>query len=183
MSFSTLDGLMLGTRCGTIDPGVILYLPDHRLSAADVQRLLYQQSGLLGSRESPAICANCWPALTRGQRRRWTCSFIGSDASWGGWPPSTASTPSSSPACIGENAAAIRARVCRDAAWLGLELELDADANVSGGPCIRTASSRVPAWVIPTNEEALIARHTCRLAFAASTGALAAVRHLRLSRC
>ena len=59
MSFSTLDGLMLGTRCGTIDPGVILYLPDHRLSAADVQRLLYQQSVLLGSRESPAICANC----------------------------------------------------------------------------------------------------------------------------
>ena len=57
------------------------------------------------------------------------------------------------------------ARVCRDAAWLGLEL--DADANVSGGPCISTASSRVPAWVIPTNEEALIARHTCRLAFAA----------------
>jgi acetate kinase len=66
---------------------------------------------------------------------------------------------------IGENAAAIRARVCRDAGWLGLEL--DADANVSGGPCISTVSSRVLAWVIPTNEEALIARHTCRLAFAA----------------
>ena len=49
MSVSTLDGLMLGTRCGTIDPGVILYLPDHhRLSAADVQRLLCQQPGLLG---------------------------------------------------------------------------------------------------------------------------------------
>jgi acetate kinase len=66
---------------------------------------------------------------------------------------------------IGENAAAVRARVCRDAAWLGLEL--DADANVGGGPCISPASSRVPAWVIPTNEEALIARHTCRLGFAA----------------
>jgi acetate kinase len=66
---------------------------------------------------------------------------------------------------IGENAAAIRARVCRDATWLGLEL--DDDANVSGGPRISTASSRIPAWVIPTNEEALIARHTCRLAFAA----------------
>ena len=66
---------------------------------------------------------------------------------------------------IGENASAIRARVCRDAAWLSLEL--DADANVSGGPCISTASSRVPAWVIPANEEALIARHPCRLAFAA----------------
>jgi acetate kinase len=65
---------------------------------------------------------------------------------------------------IGENAAAIRAHVCRDAEWLGLEL--DADANVSGGPCISTAFSHVSAWVIPTNEEALIARHTCSLAFA-----------------
>jgi acetate kinase len=66
---------------------------------------------------------------------------------------------------IGENAAAIRARVCRDAAWLGVEL--DPDANVSGVPCVSSGSSRVPVWVIPTNEEALIARHTCRLAFAA----------------
>jgi acetate kinase len=65
---------------------------------------------------------------------------------------------------IGENAAAIRARIGPDAAWLGLEL--DADANVSGGPCISTASSGVPAWVIPTNDEALIARHTFRLAVA-----------------
>jgi acetate kinase len=63
---------------------------------------------------------------------------------------------------IGENSAVIRERVCRDAAWLGVEL--DAGANASVGPRISTASSRVSAWVIPTNEGALIARHTCRLA-------------------
>jgi acetate kinase len=66
---------------------------------------------------------------------------------------------------IGENAAVIRERICREAAWLGVEP--DAVGNTSGGPCITTASSRVSAWVIPTNEEALVARHTCRLAFAA----------------
>src|SRR5205085_3630606 len=61
---------------------------------------------------------------------------------------------------IGENAAPIRARVCRDAAWLGVEL--DAVANEAGGPRITTLSSPVAAWVIPTNEELMIARHTLR---------------------
>ena len=59
---------------------------------------------------------------------------------------------------IGENAAVIRERVCRDAAWLGVEL--DAAANASGGPRISAPASRVSAWVIPTNEELMIARHT-----------------------
>ena len=62
---------------------------------------------------------------------------------------------------IGENAAAIRERVCRDAAWLGVEL--DAAANAKGGPRINAAGSRVAAWVIPTNEELMIARHTRRV--------------------
>ena len=62
---------------------------------------------------------------------------------------------------IGENSATIRARVCRDAAWLGLEL--DAVANDAGGPRISRAESRVTAWVIPTNEELMIAQHTQRL--------------------
>jgi acetate kinase len=59
---------------------------------------------------------------------------------------------------IGENSAAIRERVCRDAAWLGAEL--DVEANRKGGPRINSAGSRVSAWVIPTNEELMIARHT-----------------------
>ena len=62
---------------------------------------------------------------------------------------------------IGENSAAIRERVCRDAAWLGVEL--DRAANAAGGPRISAAGSRVSAWVIPTNEELMIARHTQRL--------------------
>jgi acetate kinase len=143
MSFSTLDGLMMGTRCGTIDPGVILYLLDHhRLSTADVQRLLYQESGLLGvsgitsdmrellaSSDVPAAEAVDLFVYRIGRELgSMAAALHGIDAIvfTGG---------------IGENAAAIRARVCRDAAWLGLEL--DADANVSGGPCISTASSRV----------------------------------------
>jgi acetate kinase len=59
---------------------------------------------------------------------------------------------------IGEHAAAIRERVCRQAAWLGVEL--DAEANAKRGPRISTAASRTAAWVIPTNEELMIARHT-----------------------
>jgi acetate kinase len=167
MSFSTLDGLMMGTRCGTIDPGVILYLLDHhRLSVTDLQRLLYEQSGLLGvsgiTSDMRELLASADPRAAEAvdlfiyrigrELGSVAAALHGLDALvfTGG---------------IGENAAAIRARVCHDAAWLGLAL--DADANVSGGPCISTASSRVSAWVIPTNEEALIARHTCRLAFAA----------------
>ena len=167
MSFSTLDGLMMGTRCGAIEPGVILYLLDHyRLSAADVQRLLYEQSGLLGvsgiTSDMRELLASPDPRAAEAvdlfvyrigrELGSMAAALHGLDAIvfTGG---------------IGENAAAIRAPVCRDAAWLGVER--DADANVSGGPCISTASSRVPAWVIPSHEEALIARHTCRLGFAA----------------
>jgi acetate kinase len=167
MGFSTLDGLMMGTRCGTIDPGVILYLLDHhRLSAAEVQRLLYEQSELLGvsgiTSDMRELLAS--PDLRAAEAVDLFIYRIGRELG------SVAAALHGLDALvftggIGENAAAIRARVCRDAAWLGLEL--DADANVSGGPCISTASSRVPAWVIPTNEEALIAHHTCRLAFAA----------------
>jgi acetate kinase len=62
---------------------------------------------------------------------------------------------------IGERSAPIRARVCRDAAWLGLEL--DPAANDAGGPCLSRGNSRVHAWVIPTNEELMIVKHTRRL--------------------
>ncbi|HSQ14264.1 MAG TPA: acetate kinase, partial [Candidatus Deferrimicrobium sp.] len=62
---------------------------------------------------------------------------------------------------IGENAVSIRARICRDASWLGLEF--DEEANTNGGPHISREGSRVSAWVIPTNEELMIARHTRRL--------------------
>jgi acetate kinase len=63
---------------------------------------------------------------------------------------------------IGQHAAAIREALCRDAAWLGVSL--DAEANLAGGPRISTAASKVAVWVIPTNEETMIARHTARVA-------------------
>jgi acetate kinase len=62
---------------------------------------------------------------------------------------------------IGENAAPIRARVCRDASWLGVDL--DEEANARGGPLLSRPGSRVSAWVIPTDEESVIARHTRRM--------------------
>jgi acetate kinase len=70
---------------------------------------------------------------------------------------------------IGEHSAIIREQVCTGARWLGVEL--DPDANASGGPCITTAKSRVSAWVIPTNEELVIARHAAKLIFGASVPA------------
>jgi acetate kinase len=73
---------------------------------------------------------------------------------------------------IGENSAAVRERICRDAAWLGLEL--DRAANEKGGPRISAAGSRVTAWVIPTNEELMIAQHTQRLVARARAPAVAA---------
>ena len=69
---------------------------------------------------------------------------------------------------IGENAALIRARVCRDARWLGIEL--DEDANLEGGPCISEPGSPVSAWVIPTDENLMLARHTRRLLDAGDCG-------------
>jgi acetate kinase len=170
MSFTTLDGLMMGTRCGTIDPGVILYLLErHHLAASDLQHLLYEESGLLGVSE---ITSDMRELLASGDRRAAEAvdlfvyrigRELGSMAAALHGLDAIVFTGG-----IGENAAVIRERVCRDAAWLGVEP--DAVANVSGGPRISTASSRVSAWVIPTNEEALIARHTCRLAFTALNG-------------
>ena len=168
MGFTPLDGLMMATRCGTLDPGVVLYLRDrHHLSASDVQHLLYHESGLLGvsglSSDMRELLASSDPRAAEAvdmfvyrvgrEIGSMAAALHGVDALvfTGG---------------IGENAAGIRARVCADAAWLGLEL--DAGANATGGPCISTRSSHVSVWVIPTNEEALVARHTRRVAFAVS---------------
>lgn len=160
MAFTPLEGLLMGTRCGTLDPGVLLYLLDqHGLDARDIERLLYQQSGLLGVSgisndlrvllaSSDAAAAEAIDLFVYRIIRE-----LGSLAAALGGLDALVFTGG-----IGENAVPIRARVCRDAAWLGLEL--DAYANDAGGPCITQSSSRVTAWVIPTNEELMIARHT-----------------------
>jgi acetate kinase len=163
MSFTALDGLVMGTRCGAIDPGVLLYLIDQRgLNAHSLEQLLYEQSGLLGvsgiSSDMRELLLSSDPCAVealdvfvyRIQRE------IGSLAAALGGLDALVFTGG-----IGENAVSIRARVCRDASWLGLEL--DEEANAKGGPCISRSGSRVSAWVIPTNEELMIALHTRRL--------------------
>jgi acetate kinase len=163
MSFTALDGLMMGTRCGSIDPGVVLYLIDHhRMSARDLEALLYEQSGLLGVSE---ISSDMRALLASADARaadaldlfvyRITRELGSLVAALGGLDAVVFTGG------IGENAVTIRARVCRDATWVGLEL--DEAANASGGPRISLPSSEVSAWVIPTDEELMIARHTRRV--------------------
>jgi acetate kinase len=163
MGFTALDGLPMGTRCGSLDPGVLLYLMDrHGMDTRALEQLLYQQSGLLGvsgvSSDMRALLTSRDPlaaeALDLFVYR--IGRELGSLAVALGGLDALVFTGG-----IGENAAPIRARVCRDAAWLGLEL--DEAANEAGGPRISTAGSRVTAWVVPTNEELMIAQHTRRL--------------------
>jgi acetate kinase len=163
MGFTALDGLPMGTRCGAIDPGVLLYLMDERqMDARAIEKLLYQQSGLLGvsgiSSDMRTLLASSEPRARLaidlyGYRIR---REIGSLAAALGGLDALVFTGG-----IGENAVAIREQVCRDAAWLGVEL--DPTANAAGGPRISTPEARASAWAIPTNEELMIARHTRRL--------------------
>ncbi|MFI4930358.1 MAG: acetate/propionate family kinase [Burkholderiales bacterium] len=160
MGFTAVDGLPMGTRCGSLDPGVILYLMDELgMDARAVEDLIYKRSGLLGvsgiSSDMRALLDSDDP------RARLAidlyCYRIGRELG------SLAAAAQGIDALvftagIGEHAPLIRERVCRDAAWLGIEL--DAAANRSGGPRISTAASPVAVWVIPTNEELMIARHT-----------------------
>jgi acetate kinase len=168
MGFTALDGLPMGTRCGAIDPGVLLYLIDERgMDARAIENLLYQQSGLLGvsglssdmrtleASNDPRAKAAIDLFVYRIGRE------LGSLAAALGGLDAVVFT-----AGIGENSLLIRERVCRDAAWLGVDF--DAEANQAAGPCISAPGSRVSAWVIPTNEELMIARHT-RTALCTST--------------
>jgi acetate kinase len=159
MGFTALDGLPMGTRSGALDPGVLLYLLQARgMDAAALEHLLYHESGLLGvsgvssdmrvllassdPRAAEAVALFCY-RITR---------ELGSLAAALGGLDAVVFT-----AGIGEHAAPVRAAVCRQARWLGLEL--DEAANDAGGPCISAPSSPVAAWVIPTDEELMIARH------------------------
>jgi acetate kinase len=163
MSFTPADGLPMGTRCGALDPGVIVYLMDERkMDARAIERLVYHESGLLGvsgvSSDMRTLLASADPSARLAIDLYVYCigRELGSLAAALGGLDTIVFT-----AGIGEHAPAIRERVCRDAAWLGIEL--DAAANARGGPRISAAGSRVSAWVVPTNEELMIARHTQRV--------------------
>ena len=161
--FTALDGLCMGTRPGAIDPGVILYLfQTLGLSAKDVESLLYKKSGLLGisgvSNDMRDLLASAEPAakLAVDYFVYRATKEIGAFAAVLGGVDGLVFT-----AGIGERSTEIRQRICAASAWLGVEL--DENANAKNGPRITTARSRVSAWVIPTNEELMIARHTGRL--------------------
>lgn len=163
MGFTAVDGLPMGTRCGALDPGVVLYLIEELgMDVAAVQKLLYQESGLLGvSGLSSDMRTLEQSADPRAQAAIALMVYrIGRElgslaAALGGLDALVFSGG------IGENSTALRAAVCRDAAWLGVEL--DAAANDRSGDGVRrisTADSRVAVWVVPANEELMIARHT-----------------------
>lgn len=163
MGFTAIDGLMMGTRTGNLDPGVVLYLmAQRRLSPEAIERLLYHESGLLGvsgiSSDMRILLASDAPRarLAIDLYCYRICRELGSLAAILGGLDAIVFT-----AGIGENSAAIRSRVLGDAAWLGVER--DAAANESGGPTLTSATSRVLGLAIPTNEELMIARHTSAL--------------------
>lgn len=159
MSFSALDGLVMGTRSGTLDPGVVLYLLRERgLDAGAIEDLLYRRSGLLGV---SGVAGDMRTLLaSRDPRAEEAVALfvfrivreLGALAATMGGLDGLVFT-----AGIGEHAAEIRRRVCDGARWLGVAL--DEAANEAGGPRITRPKSRVSAWVIPTDEDLMIARH------------------------
>ena len=160
LGFTALDGLCMGTRPGALDPGVVLYLfQGLGLSAKEVETMLYKKSGLLGisgiSNDMRELLGNPAPGakLAVDYFVYQAAKAIGSLAAVLGGIDGFVFT-----AGIGENAPEIRRRICEASAWLGITL--DQEANSRRSTRISTASSRVPVFVIPTNEELMIARHT-----------------------
>lgn len=163
MGFTPADGLMMGTRTGALDPGVILYFLQHEgMDAAAIEKLIYEQSGLLGvsglSGDMRTLLASDLAAAKEAvdlfvyRVGRELGSLV---AALGGLDAIVFTGG------IGEHAAAIRARACRDARWLGIDL--DEAANNAAAPRISRPNSRTSAWVVPTDENLMVARHTRRL--------------------
>jgi acetate kinase len=158
--FTALDGLCMGTRPGALDPGVVLHLfQTLKMPAKEVEAMLYKESGLLGisgvSNDMRDLQASKEPSarLAIDYFVYEAAKQIGALAAVLGGVDALVFT-----AGIGERSAEIRKRICAASAWLGLDL--DEGANAKNGPRISAAHSRVSAWVVPTNEELMIARHT-----------------------
>lgn len=160
MGFTALDGLPMGTRCGQLDPGVVLHLLTEKgWTPKDVERFLYRDAGLRGlsgiSNDVRVLLASDAPSA-----RLALDYFVyrivretGSLAAAMGGIEALVFT-----AGVGENSPEIRARVCARLEWLGIRL--DDTANRAGGPRISTADSPLSVWVVPTDEERMIAEHT-----------------------
>jgi acetate kinase len=163
LGFTALDGLCMGTRPGALDPGVVLYLfQTLGLSAKEVESILYKKSGLLGISGISSDMRELLGSSEPGARLAMdyfvyrAAKEIGALTAALGGIDGLVFT-----AGIGENSTEIRRRICDASSWLGLAI--DEKANTSGGPRISTRQSKVSVWVIPTNEELMIARHTGKL--------------------
>jgi acetate kinase len=163
MGFTAVDGLCMGTRPGTIDPGVVLYLFQQLgLTAAEVETILYKKSGLIGI---SGISNDMRDLLDRSEPEaklavdyfvHRAAKEIGALAAVLGGVDAMVFT-----AGIGENSPEIRRRICAASRWLGIEI--DEEKNGHKAICISKPKSKVSVWVIPTNEELMIARHTGEL--------------------
>jgi acetate kinase len=166
MGFSALDGLMMGTRCGSLDPGVLLHLIEvEGFDARRLSHLLYHESGLLGvsglsSSPLPLLAAEATDARARAALElyvRRVVREIGALAAALGGLDMLAFT-----AGVGEHSAALRERICSALRWLGVQV--DAAANHADAATISNPSSYVRVVVEPTNEEWIMASHALDLA-------------------
>ena len=163
MGFTALDGLPMGTRPGQLDPGVLLYLMGQKhMSAKDIERLLYNDCGLKGlsgvSNDVRELLATTAPGAKLALdffTYRIALSAGMLTAAMGGIDGFVFT------AGIGENAPAVRQAVVKRLAWLGIEL--DTAANASGELIISPKQSPLPCYIVPTDEELMIATHTLRL--------------------
>ncbi len=162
MSFTPLDGLPMGKRSGAIDPAVVLYLLERGMTTDEISDLLNHQSGLLGlsgiSDDMRTLLASADPDAA--EAVDYFCYHISRElgsltAALGGLDVLVFTGG------IGEHAAPVRARIGAAAAWLGLEI--DPQANQANALHISSVNSKVSVWVIPTEEELMIARHTATL--------------------
>jgi acetate kinase len=167
MGFGALSGLPMATRSGDVPPDVLCYLLRRKLfDDASLEKMLYERAGLLGlsgisddmrvlqeSKEPLAVVAVEYFVYAM-------MKYVGAYAAVLGGLDAFVFT-----AGIGENSAPVRAALCDKLAWLGIKL--DTQANTSHGPRISTPDSKVSVWVIPTNEELMIAQHTQALVSAA----------------
>ena len=163
LGFTALDGLPMGTRPGQLDPGIVLYLMSEKgMSAKEIERFLYNECGLKGlsgiSNDVRDLLVSQEPGAKRAldhfvYRIALAAGMLAS--AMGGIDGFVFT------AGIGENAPQIREAVAKRLAWLGLEI--DAAANAKGAPRISREGSKVACYVIPTDEELMIARHTLQV--------------------
>jgi len=175
MSFTPLDGLPMGTRSGAIDPAIVLYLLERGMTGREISDLLHHQSGLLGlsgiSGDMRTLLCSDNPAAA--EAVEFFCYHISRELG------SLAVALAGLDAIIftggiGEHAAPVRASICQAMAWLGVEINAqvnNAQANIAqenqeNAIQISAATSKIAVWVIPTNEELMIAQHTATTVFA-----------------